>query len=328
MSDSPRALKTSLSGPIVAKASYSTAVKKGILKNPNDVNMATPAPIDTDQGKAQIRANQQFGFPISRLDSVSEINPNKNPFDGNPKTTKFFQGLRKENLKLAKNAVANSKTSVILKKANTTKSVTFKPTVDVIEFEVSHYNDFEPTPVTAKSNYTDYLKRADEVSICLSNIIKYIVPENGEINDTIETVIEEKISDNPYLLLRQSMSEQIGEDKCDAFLSGPSLIGLDNVYKTYNVSENGDNNIKVTFLDYAIARAVQNYKESGYLTELIRGILTHIINPIRERLGIGGRRTRRSKRSKKSKRRTSKRRTLRRNSSRKNFARKNFARKN
>jgi hypothetical protein len=301
-----------------AKPSYAAAVK-GILKNPNDSNMATPAPDGTSQRKAENKANAQLIFSkkkLERLESISKDPEAQKTFGLDQMTPEVLAQNREINIA---SAIAYDQSSSNLKEASTS-SVKFKPTVDVLIFEVSHYNNFVRTPVTPTANYTDYLKKANMVSECLYNIIKNVDEKDGQIDKTIKAEIEKQIALNPSLSLSTSMSAAMEKNTCDAVLSGRNLIILDEVIYKHQDATMDQPAITVTFLDHAIAGALQQYKESPFLIRLIR-IILNAIAPIRKKLGIGGRITRRNKKT--SKRRKSKRRSRRRNSSRKNFARKN-----
>lgn len=312
MSKSPKALGVS-SGPLVSKtssdksASYAAIVRKSILKNPGDTQMAQAAPPGSAQAKAsEIGQNvlAYNGRELSRINSVSGIGASdirkalssKNPTPGDFKNQR---GLRTKAVSVYE---SNKDTSLMPQKKG--KSVSFDEAVILIEFEVNHYNPFVPTKGPTQSESAKYLQRAQKVSECLTSIIKFTnLKDDTNISEEIERVIKENIDKKPNLFLRESMSAQIGENPCNAILSGPNLNDLDEYY--YKPDE------KVTFLDYAIAGAVQQYKDSPYLTLIIKGILNYIINPIRQKLGIGGRRTRRSKKTKRSKKSKSSRKSKR-----------------
>jgi hypothetical protein len=322
MSNSPRSAVGKVSGPSVSKASsdksasYAVAVKRGILKNSGDTKMAQAAPPGSAQANASKIAQKVFYYnteKLGRKNSTSgivdpEVRQGLTRRDPTPKELKKQRKMRTDAVSVF--VESNKDTSLMPQKKG--KSVSFNEAVTVIEYEVNHYNDFVPTKGSTQSQSTKYLQRADEVTKCLSSIIQFKdLNDDDNINEEIERVITENIASKPDLFLRKSISVQIGEDPCNAILSGPNLNDLDEYY--YKPVE------KVTFLDYAIAGAVQQYKNSPYLTKIIKGILNYIINPIRQRLGIGGQRTRRNKRSKKSKHRKSKKsnkKTKRRNSSR------------
>jgi hypothetical protein len=271
------------------------------LKNPDDTKMAQAAPPGSAQAKAsetgKIVLEYNDDRTLRRLNTASDIGPPdiRKALSGKNPTPEDSRNARKEREAAVLEFVESNKdTSLIPKKKG--KSVSFDEAVIVIEFEVPHYKPFTPTSGPIQSESTRYLQRADEVSKCLSSIIQFkdLKYDDANITAEIERVITENIASKPDLFLRKSISVQIGEDPCNAILSGPNLNDLDEYY--YKPVE------KVTFLDYAIAGAVQQYKNSPYLTKIIKGILNYIINPIRQRLGIGGRRTRRNKRSKRTKR--------------------------
>jgi hypothetical protein len=320
MSKSPRAFGVS-SGPPVSKtssdksASYAAIVRKGILKNLGDTKMAR----EDEPGSAQYNATERglavfkYNNPrkLERLYSASEIGDpvvSKALSSKNP-TSADFAKQRGMRTKAVLEYKSNENTSLMPQKKG--KSVSFDEAVILIEFEVNHYNPFVPTKGPIQSESDRYLQRAVELSKCLSSIIQFKdLKEDDNINEEIERAIRENIASKPDLFLRKSISVQIGEDPCNAILSGPNLNDLDEYY--YKPVE------KVTFLDYAIAGAVQQYNGRSYLTSIITGILNYIINPIRQGLGIGGRRTRRNKLSRKSIKRRSSKKTKRRNSSRRN----------
>jgi hypothetical protein len=281
------------------------------LKNPDDWKMAQPAEPGSAQAKASEIGQNVFAYngrELSRLDSVSGIgSPEiRDALSIKNQTPGKLEKQRQMRTEAVLEYKSNNDTSLMPQKKG--KSVSFDEAVILIEFEVNHYNPFVPTKGPTQSESTIYLQRANEVSKCLSSIIQFKdLKDDDNINEEIERAIRENIASKPDLFLRKSISVQIGEDPCNAILSGPNLNDLDEYY--YKPVE------KVTFLDYAIAGAVQQYNGRSYLTSIITGILNYIINPIRQGLRIGGRRTRRNKRSKKSKRRSSKK-TKRRNSSR------------
>lgn len=311
MSNSPRSAVGKVSGPSVSKASsdksasYAAIVRKSILKNPGDTKMAQAAPPGSAQAKASEIGRKVFEYnddrKLRRLNTASDIGQTdiRNALSGKNPTREDSRNARKEREDAVSVFVESNKNASSLIPKKKGKSVSFNEAVIVIEFEVSHYNPFTPTSGPIQSESDRYLQRAVEVSKCLSSIIQFKdLKDDDNINEEIERAIRENIASKPDLFLRKSISVQIGEDPCNAILSGPNLNDLDEYY--YKPVE------KVTFLDYAIAGAVQQYNGRSYLTSIITGILNYIINPIRQGLRIGGRRTRRNKRSKKSKRRSSK----------------------
>jgi len=301
---------------------YGMIVKRPVITNSGDTKIAQAAPPGSAQAKAENIAVAQLTYPenkLKKMNSISNYTSATEIFDLAPRTPALLETNRNINIASAR-AYEPSLSS--LKEASAS-SVKFKPTVDVLIFEVSHYDELVRTPEKKPADYTDYLKKAEAVSKCLYNIIKNLVKSDGEIDETIEAEIEDQIAKNPSLFLRTSMSTAMGKDECDALLSGRNLIILDKVIYKHQDATIGQPAITVTFLDHAIAGALQAYKDSPHLRKLIRFILSvigPIIVPIKKMLGIGGRRTRRNKRSgkiKKSKRRSSKK-TKRRNSSRRN----------
>lgn len=277
---------------------YGMSATRSVITNSDDTKMEQPAEPGTAQDIASKRGQDMRKVPdteLRRIDSVSNIKNTKtrelfSKINPTPKDYENQRGLRTTAVLKYK---SNENTSLMPQKKG--KSVSFDEAVILIEFEVNHYNPFVPTKGPTQSESTKYLQRAQKVSECLTSIIKFTdLKDDANISEEIERVIKENIDKKPNLFLRESMSTRIGENPCNAILSGPNLNDLDEYY--YKPVE------KVTFLDYAIAGAVQQYKDSPYLTLIIKGILNYIINPIRQKLGIGGRRTIRNKRSNKSKR--------------------------
>ena len=271
------------------------------LKNPDDWKMAQPAEPGSAQAKASEIGQNVFAYngrELSRLKSASGIsNPvvSKALSSKNPTFEDSKDARNEREAAVSVFVKSNNDTSLMPPKSKTV--VNFNEAVILIEYEVAHYKPFTPTSAPKQSQSTKYLQRAQKVSECLTSIIQFTdLKDDDNINEEIERVITENIASKPNLFLRESISEKIGENTCNAILSGPNLNDLDEYY--YKPVE------KVTFLDYAIAGAVQQYKDSPYLTLIIKGILNYIINPIRQKLGIGGRKNRRSKqkRSNKSKR--------------------------
>ncbi len=287
---------------------YGMSANRPAITNLDDTKRAQPAEPGSAQANAANIAVAQLTYPenkLKKMNSISDYTSATKIFDLAPRTPALLETNRNINIASAR-AYEPSLSS--LKEASAT-SVNFKPTVDVLIFEVSHYDELVPTPVKKLVDYKDYLLKADDVSKCLYNIIKNLVKSDGEIDETIESEIEDRIAKNPSLFLRTSMSAAMGKDKCDALLSGRNLIILDKVIYKHQDATIGQPAITVTFLDHAIAGALQAYKDSPHLRKLIRIILSvinPIIDPIRKILGIGGRRTRYNKRIKKSKRRNKK----------------------
>jgi len=269
---------------------------------------AVAADPKTDQGEAEERAKKQARITLERKNSVSNLGKN-NPFLGPDKDNKFFQDMREKNTILVKNNRLNIQNDDL---SSSAPKVDFN-TVTTDYFEVGHYNPFRPTREPELSRYNKFLARANRVCQCLSDIIKYMntnVPkditkespkkQNEIVISVIKAAIEKNKNEKPYLWLKEQMSTNIGENACNATLSGPNLDDLDDFYYEYQDATEIQEAVKVTFLDYAINCAIENYQSASWFTIFIRNMFS-IKEIIKRFLRLNGGKTRRNKRSKKSK---------------------------
>lgn len=306
MSNSPRALKSSLSGTTVAKTSknptsYAAAVK-GILRNKSDVTKATPALPGTSQFEAEKRGLGQ-SRTIFRQHSLT---------DENSKTFETFQPQKNFKAISAKNVKTLEGTAPVSPEQSQYKPASklrFNELVTVLFIDPEGLSLRTPSLYPTEQQRKAKLdKLANDVADCL---VRDVTTKPDLLN--IKTILEKMINENPKNINRSPrVAEMTGTEMCLVHFTKQNIALLDSYYYEYEP----DKGVKMSYLDYAVTLAIERFTQNyNSVTERMKRSLIDLYTSIMKYVGgsSGGRKTRRSKKSKKrklSKRRSSKQRTL------------------
>jgi hypothetical protein len=290
-----------------AKPSYAAAVK-GILKNPKNFTLARPAPRDTDQGKAEIRATN-VSKVLLRKDSIREESNDVQDMFG---LYKDHPTISNTNVTTLKGIPPVTYQDSIYRNPS---KLRFNELVTVLFIDPEGLSlrtpSLYPTEQETKARLEELAK---DVAYCL---VRDVTTKADLVN--IRTILKEMINENRNNVNRSlKVSQRIGTDKCTVQFTRHNIKTLNDYYYIYKPDED----IKMSYLDYAVTLAIEQFTQKyNRVTERMKRSLSALYSSIMEYVGGilegGNRRSRKgkktSKKSKKrklSKRRSSKRRTL------------------